>query len=387
MHQSSFLTDWGWNERIEKDWNSFKKDGIPGLGNGLIPGRVVHHVHHTYDCVTAGSDSTAIDTISGLSVSGRFSHGAAIPADYPTAGDWVGLDPTTKRIEVLLPRYSAFTRKVAGEESLEQVIVANIDFIFVVFGLDGGRNFVVSLVERALTAAWNSGASPVIVLNKVDTTSPEDRIGYQVAAEEVAAGAPVHLVSALTEEGLEELAPYLKSSRTVGLIGKSGVGKSALTNALSSSAILTEPTSTGGDIGSAETGTQRTDLQGRHTTTTKRLYRLPGGAVLADLPGLRELQLWADEDALDSAFPEIEELAAECRFRDCRHEDEPGCAVRRALEDGNLDSSRFERYLELRRELRYLERRTDQRAAREERDRWKQIHKSMKNFTRFKRGE
>ena len=380
MHQFEILSGWGWNERIERIWTETTTDHE----TGLLPGRVVHHAHHSYDCVlpgNAGAQASRPTVESGLSVSGRFLHKARIPADYPTAGDWVGIDPQSRRITALLPRYSAFTRKVAGEESLEQVIVANIDVVFVVFGLDGGRNFVVSLVERALTAAWNSGATPVIVLNKVDATAPEDRIGYQVAAEEVSAGSPVHLVSALTGEGLDELHPYLAPGRTVGLIGKSGVGKSALTNALS------RTTGTDGRQERAETGTQRADLQGRHTTTSKRLYRLPEGAVIADLPGLRELQLWAGEDALDSAFPEIEELSVDCRFRDCSHTGEPGCAVRAALEKGDLDPERYERYLQLRREVSYLERRTDQRAAQEERDRWKAIHKSMKNFHRFKRGD
>jgi len=375
MQNFESLDGWGWNTRLHQRWNEILEEG--GDRTRLIPARVVHHAHHFYDCVT---DERAGSTFERLTVSGRFQHRAAVPSDYPTAGDWVVVDQKARRIEYLLPRTSAFTRKVAGEQTVEQVIVANIDYVFIVFGLDGGRNFVVSLVERSLTAAWNSGAQPVIVLNKVDTTSPEERIGYQIAAEEVAAGSPVHLVSAITGVGLDELEPYLKPGRTIGLIGKSGVGKSALTNALGGL-----PTDTRGKIAAtvgeiAATGVQRNDLQGRHTTTSKRLYRLPGGAVIADLPGLRELQLWGDESSLGSAFPEIDALATECRFRDCSHENEPGCAVRAALEEGTLDASRYDHYLNLRKELKYLERRTDHFAARQERDKWRQINKNMRTF-------
>jgi ribosome biogenesis GTPase len=315
-------------------------------------------------------------------VSGAFSYRAAGPADYPTAGDWV-LTGAGGRIEKVLPRKSAISRHASGEETLEQVIAANIDVILLVFGLDGGRNFTVGLLERSVVAAWSSGARPVVVLNKADCATPGVRERVQLDAETNAPGVPVHVVSAETGEGLEGLLAEASPGETVGLLGKSGVGKSALINAFWAVSGRSERQPPEGadagpaaDKGPARTGEQRKgDLQGRHTTTDKALYRLPSGIIMADVPGLRELQLWGDTSELASAFPEIEALAAECRFSDCAHSGEPGCRIQEALSSGELPIDRYERYLEYQRELAYLERRRDQRAGQEEERRWRQIAK------------
>jgi ribosome biogenesis GTPase len=308
-------------------------------------------------------------------VSGAFAYRTAGPADYPTVGDWVLFERDAGRIQRVLPRKSAVSRSVAGEESLEQVISANIDLLYLVFGLDGGRNFTAGMLERSLLAAWNSGAQPVVVLNKADLADAEQLERAKLEAESNAPGVDVHVVSAVRGDGLDELSAQERPGRTIGMIGKSGVGKSALLNALAGLSAAEGP---------ARIGEQRRgDRQGRHTTSEKQLYPLPSGAILADVPGLRELQLWGDGEELSSAFPEIEALAAECRFSDCAHSGEPGCRVQEALASGELPQERFERYLDYQRELAYLERRRNERAAAEERRKWKKIAQEQR---RMKKG-
>ena len=362
------LTTWGWNERWAQ--KALSHGGtIDSAGDGddrhdperLVPGRVVRHVHHTYDLITPMSPEAV-----PMEVSGAYSYRVIGPADYPTAGDWVLFRPHG-RIEMLLPRDTVISRGVAGEETLEQVIVANVDVIFLVFGLDGGRNFTTGMLERSVLAAWNSGGRPVIVLNKSDCADTDHVDAIRRDAEDHAPGVPVHVVSAHRGDGLAQLSGEIGSGETVGMLGKSGVGKSALVNGMIRlTASETRPL--------ARTGEQRKgDRQGRHTTSEKVLYMIPGGIILADVPGLRELQLWGDGDDLSAAFPDVEALAAECRFNDCEHAGEPGCRVQEAIAMGELTIDRYERYLEYRRELAYLERRRDQRANAEEQKKWKRI--------------
>jgi ribosome biogenesis GTPase len=331
---------------------------------------VVRHVHHAYELVAAPEG-----LLISAQVSGAFAYRAAGPVDYPTAGDWVLFEKESRRIQRRLPRRSAIRRTVAGEESLEQVITANVDLLFLVFGLDGGRNFTVGMLERSLVAAWNSGARPVVVLNKVDCAEPEHIERARLEAEANAPGVAVHLVSAVRGDGLRELLDEAPAATTIGMLGKSGVGKSALLNSLAAMG-------DGGAAGpAARVGEQRKgDRQGRHTTTHKELYRLPSGAILADVPGLRELQLWAEPEELSSAFPEIEELASECRFSDCSHSGEPGCRVQEALATGELPQQRFERYLDYQKELAYLERRRDERARQEEERKWRKIAQEQRRI-------
>lgn len=337
----------------------------------LIPGRVVRQVHHTYDLMTPVS----ADPIS-MEVSGAYAYRTVGPSDFPTVGDWVLFRPRG-RIEILLPRATAISRGIAGDETLEQVIAANVDVIFLVFGLDGGRNFTVGMLERSVLAAWNSGGRPVIVLNKSDCAELEHIESVRLQAESHAPGVSVHVVSAHRGDGLTELRREIASGETVGLLGKSGVGKSALVNGL---VRLGDP----GSTTVARTGEQRKgDRQGRHTTTDKSLYLLPGGIILADVPGLRELQLWGDTDDLSAAFPDIERFAAECRFTDCAHAGEPGCRVQEAIATGELPIDRYERYLEYQKELAYLARRKDQRANAEEQKKWKRIAIEQR---RYKKG-
>ena len=278
-------------------------------------------------------------------------------------------------------------RKVPGMTTEEQIVAANVDTVFLVSGLDG--DFNPRRIERYLTAAWESGASPVIVLNKADLANDLEARVEETNA--VGMGVPVIPVSALAsrEDGStsaspasgealpqarEALAPWLTLGRTVALLGSSGVGKSTLANALAGEVLQ-------------ETGAVREgDSRGRHTTTRRQLLALSSGALLIDTPGMRELQLWGEEATLDQTFPEILAFAAECRFRDCTHESEPGCAIQNALETGRLEASRFAAWKKLQRELAHLERRRDVRALLEERAKWKQRSKVGRINMRLKQG-
>lgn len=363
--RSSFppLKPWGWDAR----WEESNADRPPEL----LPARVIRQVRHTYTLIAAPEGKKLRSEVSGA-----FAYRIAGPAEYPALGDWVLIEPETGRIQQLLPRRTAVRRNSAGEESLEQVITANIDILLLVFGLDGGRNFTVGMLERSLLAAWNSGARPVVVLNKADLAEEEHLEQCRLDAETNAPGATVHAVSAVTGEGLRELLAEAPAGSTVGMLGKSGVGKSALVNAF-----LTRDPGSSQEVGPARVGAQRRgDRQGRHTTTHTELYQLPSGAILADVPGLRELQLWGEGEELDAAFPEIEGLARECRFTDCAHNGEPGCRVQEALSTGELPMERYERYLEYQKELAYLNRRRDERAAAEEQKKWKRIAQFQHQF-------
>ncbi len=358
------LEQWGWDNSWSKLCESF--------GTNVVPARILAHQHHTYQLV-AGYDGHNVSA----EISGRFAHAAGSAEEYPTLGDWVAVDRVDKngsgRIVAVLPRRSAVRRRaVGGGAAAAQVIAANIDTLFIVFGLDGGRNFLISLLERAVTVAWESGATPVILLNKTDLVESDQRDLFYVDASEAAPGVPVFLVSARTGEGLDQLDQFLAPGRTVALLGKSGVGKSALVNALNSTDDSSDPL--------AEEGSLRGDLQGRHTTTDKRLYQLPSGALIADVPGLRELGIWADGEDLEQTFSDIAAFAADCRFRDCTHRDEPGCAVQQAVAEGKLQASRLERYFELQRELAYLDARPGNPGYQDTKARWKSISKEIRRY-------
>ena len=288
----------------------------------------------------------------------------------PAVGDWVTVqirpDGQNALIQTLLERKSGFTRKVAGVKTEEQVVAANVDTVFLVSGLDG--DFNVRRLERYLTTAWQSGASPVVVLNKADLC--EDIDSRLVEVEEVAMGLPIHTVSAISGDSVEDLRAYLTPGKTVAFLGSSGVGKSSLINSLLGEERL-------------DTGAVREDdSRGRHTTTSRHLIPLPEGGLVIDTPGMREMQLWADEEALEHVFEEIETLAEQCRFRDCQHIAEPGCAVLAAIEDGSLPRKRYDSYLKLRKEIRYLESRQNVAGRRQQEREW---GKKIREYFQFRR--
>ena len=309
--------------------------------DNCIPARVAAQHRGEYDVLTERGDLRA-------HVAGRLLHEASSGADLPAVGDWVALRDET--IHAVLPRRSAFQRKVAFHATEAQVLAANIDTVFVVTGLDD--DFSARRLERYLTLAWESGATPAVVLTKADLC--DDPLAMVLEAEQVAVGVQAHVVSNVTGEGLDELVTYLAPAKTVALLGSSGVGKSSLVNRLFEDEVQATKEL-------AEDGT------GRHTTTARQLFRLPGGAMLVDTPGLREVQLWDADEGIQEAFSDVDELAADCRFNDCAHMREPGCAVQAAIDQGRLPRERLQSYRALQRELKRLAAKQDGRLRAEER--------------------
>ena len=329
----------GWSEVLAAQFEPYESEG-------LIPARVAVEHRSAYVVYTTAGELPA-------EVVGRLRFEAASPADLPAVGDWVAVrthDGGAATIHAVLPRKSKFSRKVTLSNAEEQIVAANVDTVLLVSGL--GHDLNVRRIERYLALAWESGAEPVVVLTKADLV---DDVAAAVAEiETVAFGVPVLAVSGITGAGVEQLEPYLRPGRTAALLGSSGVGKSTLVNYLLGTDLLA-------------TNELRSDGRGRHTTSHRQLIRIPGGALLLDTPGMRELQLWEADEGLDTTFDDIARLASECRFNDCAHETEPGCAVRAALESGVLDADRLASYRKLERELALLERRLDARARSEAR--------------------
>lgn len=309
--------------------------------DNCIPARVAAQHRGEYGVLTERGELRA-------HVAGRLLHEASSGADLPAVGDWVALRDET--IHAVLPRRSAFQRKVAFHATEAQVLAANIDTVFVVTGLD--EDFSARRLERYLTLAWESGATPAVVLTKADLC--DDPLAMLLEAEQVAVGVQAHVVSNVTGEGLDELVTYLAPAKTVALLGSSGVGKSSLVNRLFNDEVQATKEL-------AEDGT------GRHTTTARQLFRLPGGAMLVDTPGLREVQLWDADEGIQEAFSDVDELAADCRFNDCAHMREPGCAVQAAIDEGRLPRDRLQSYRALQRELKRLAAKQDGRLRAEER--------------------
>jgi ribosome biogenesis GTPase / thiamine phosphate phosphatase len=294
------------------------------------------------------------------SVSGRLRHSSAT---WPAVGDWVALRENGQVIEQVLGRRTVLSRKQPGRALDEQVLAANIDVLFVVSGLDHDYNE--RRIERYLVVARQGGARPVILLTKADLAESNGRDLAEIVARLSAwSGAPVLALNALSGAGLGDLERLIERGETAALIGSSGVGKSTIVNTLL------------GQERQATHGVRQGDDRGRHTTTSRSLFMMPGGWLLIDMPGLREVQLWASGEQLDAGFDDVRALAESCRFRDCTHSGEPGCAV----EASGLDPDRLGNYRKMQRELDYLERKTDKRLMSETKARWKVIHKAMRNY-------
>ncbi len=353
------------NELSALGWNDFYHNQQNDELAQWPVGRVIHEEKNKYRIHT-GTDTVWAEC------SGRMLHNAVERADLPAVGDWVSLyrpdNSDLALIQHIYKRKSKFSRKQAGEETREQIVAANIDTVFLVNALN--EDFNVRRIERYLTLAWENQANPVVLLTKGDLCSDPAPLVAEV--ESVAFGVPVHVVSALQSQGLEQLAPYLYEGHTVALLGSSGVGKSTLVNALMGSEVQ-------------KTQDIRTDdAKGRHTTTSRTLFFLPSGGLLIDTPGMRELQLWDSSEGLHHTFRDIEEWSQQCRFFDCTHDGEPGCAIQEALENGDLDPDRYQSYQKLLREQAFLERKQDQRAYRDNKRRWKAISVQARARTKAK---
>lgn len=351
------LLEYGWND-------GFAAAFAERASTGRVPARVTLEYTHIYRVVTEEGETLA-------RVAGRLRHHAQSRADFPAVGDWVVLEPVPEgdaRIHAVLPRRSRFSRRAAGDVTEEQVLAANIDTVFLVGGLDD--NFNPRRIERYLVVANESGATPVVILNKADLVA--DPIPHIDAIREIAPGVDVHAVSTRRPESLEVLRQYLGVGRTAALLGSSGVGKSTIANRLVGFDLL-------------QTRDVRiTDSKGRHTTTGRQMVLLDRGGVLIDTPGMRELQLWEAGGALGDVFADIAELAANCRFRDCTHRHEPGCAVRAAAASGELDTARADSYLKLEAEREHQARQLDQRAMLEEKRKARTMSKALNKHLKNK---
>lgn len=353
------MIEYGWNEYFATNFQKCQ-------GEGLSPGRVFIAHKHLYRLYTEFGEVLG-------EVSGRFRHLAESTGEFPAVGDWVAaaIRPEEKRATIhgILPRKSRFSRKLAGEETREQVVAANIDTVFIVSSLN--QDFNLRRIERYLVMAWESGANPVILLSKADLC--QDAAGKLREVEKIAPGVTILMISALTGTGLDGLTAYLTGGKTSALIGSSGVGKSTLINRLMGKDLL------------KVREIREDDDHGRHTTTHRELVLLPAGGLMIDTPGMRELQLWEGGGGFQETFTEIEELAETCRFKDCRHDTEPGCAVKAALETGIIAPDRMESYRKLQKELRYLERKQDQLGMEEQKRYLKSIAKEIKRLPVKKR--
>lgn len=366
------LEQLGWSDAFAASFDRYAHAGYS-------VGRVAIEHRGAYILYTEQGELTA-------EVAGKFRHQAENPQDFPAVGDWVVIRARAAErqatIHYVLPRQSKFSRQAVGGKTEEQVVAANVNTVFLVSGLDG--NFSLRRIERYLLMAWDSGANPVVVLNKADLCQD---VGRCVAAvESIALAVPIVVLSAIDpagrgqaegrrgeQLGIEALRLYLKEGQTIALLGSSGVGKSTITNQLM------------GQETQAVRSVRQADSKGRHTTTHRELLQLPQGGLIIDTPGMREIQVWAEEDSLQETFADVEALAQQCRFRDCQHQQEPGCAVQEAIVQGNLDASRLFSYQKLNRELDYLSRKQDDRAQLTEKTKWKKIHVAMRQHYKHKR--
>lgn len=360
------LIDLGWNDFFQAHFESIDLMDV-------IPARVAVQQKDRYVIYCENAELWA-------EVSGKFRHKALSRSDYPTVGDWVAITVKPEGdgavIHSLLPRKSKFSRKavLAGGpkygdgKTEEQVLCANIDTAFIVSGLDGEYNL--RRLERYISVAWDSGTSPVVLLNKSDLCDDVDSIVSDV--ENTVIGVPVHSVSAIIKNSLDVLKEYLEKGKTAAFLGSSGVGKSTIINSL-----------LGYDRQRTEE-VRESDRRGHHITTYRELIVLLDGGILIDTPGMREIEIWGEQNGLSKAFDDIEDLASRCRFNDCSHENEPGCAIKEALDNGELDTGRYQNYLKLQKELKRLAIRKSGKEAYYQRIQGRKFSSMVKEVKKFK---
>jgi ribosome biogenesis GTPase / thiamine phosphate phosphatase len=341
-------------------WNSiFQNQSARHLIENLIPARVIFGGRDIYRLASEHGEHWA-------EIAGSLRHKSLGPEEFPVCGDWVLADNSADQgrtvVRVLLQRRTSFTRQQAGAAPGQQVVAANIDTVCLVSGLD--TDFNLRRIERYLAIAWESGARPVIVLNKADICSELPLRVSEVMS--LAPGVPVLAVSAVEDRGMEDLLRCAGRGQTLALLGSSGVGKSSIVNRLLGRSVQ-EVRETDPDTG-----------RGVHTTAARQLFMLPSGGLIMDTPGMREIQAWSSETGLDTAFEDIQFLAQECRFRDCSHQTEPGCNVCAAVERGELDGARLSNYFKLQKEARYIELKNSHSASWIERERWRVVAKQAR---------
>jgi ribosome biogenesis GTPase len=355
------LKKWGWNSYFEALWNEAERENA-------VPARVIEQQRKYWRIAGEFGESWA-------EPSGKLRLVTDEAVEWPAVGDWVAVEAVNGKsnavIQRVLPRRSRFVRKTPGKKIAEQVIAANVDTALLVTALDGDYN--PRRVERYLAQCWESGARPVVVLNKADACVDAGDKATEI--EGVALGTAVCMVSARTGQGMEQLEPFLKRGDTLVLLGSSGVGKSTIANRLA------------GEVLQETQPVREADSRGRHTTSSRTLMALPGGALVMDTPGLRELQLWDAAEGVAETFEDIDALAAQCRFTDCGHHSEPGCAVQAEVVAGKLDEARIENWRKLLREQEFLRRKADPAARHEEKVKIKRMFRGIRQMYKHKNSE